>query len=408
MAAVSNQPHRPKHAGASATPAAGAKRRPTRISKDGFAAKVDAPSGCLALPTALLSQATICFDAAEHDLYSSVVQMLARQCALLGCFPPPAAAPPLRGSAGEEGDGVGSSSSSLAVPPGHTPFSLIPPQPRPPGGAAAFTAARAHARDGGVPPGHTAFSWHAPRTAATDALPPPPPPPPRLECFRLHRPPPLSPEHQALLSRAVERDERFLAAYERLVLEVVLPAVKARLDAAAAGAAAAPAATATPASATRFFYQFPPTIRLQPGPSQKEVRAHSDSAYGHQQGELNCWLPLTPPALTRTTLWLESAAGAGDFAPLDVEPGAIGVFHGTCVRHCVPANPSCYCRVSLDFRVGLGGAVDLGGEVVEGTSCYDPTWEFMGHSMAHVRRYCDVAARLPPPHHLSRHRNSSE
>ena len=395
-AAVSNQPHRPKHAGASATPAAGAKRRPTRISKDGFAAKVDAPSGCLPLPTALLSQATIQFDAAEHDLHGGAVQMLARQCALLGCFPPPAAAPPLRGSAGEEGDGVGSSSSSsssstsLAVPPGHTPFSLVPPQPRPLGSAAAFTATRAAARDGGVPPGHTAFSWHAPRTAATDAL-LPPPPPPRLEHFRLHRPPPLSPEHQELLSRTMERDERFLAAYERLVLEVVLPAVKARLDAAAA----------TPAAATRFFYQFPPTIRLQPGPSQKEVRAHSDSAYGHQQGELNCWLPLTSPALTCTTLWLESAPGAGDFAPLEIEPGAIGVFHGTCVRHRVPANPTRFTRVSLDFRVGLGGAVGPGGEVVEGTSCYDPAWEFMGHSMAHVRRYCDVAARLPPPlHHL--------
>ena len=99
----------------------------------------------------------------------------------------------------------------------------------------------------------------------------------------------------------VEADTRFLATYERLVLQVVLPALKERL------AAAAPARFGPRAPPTRFFYQLPPTIRLQPGPSQRCVRAHSDSAYGHQPGELNCWMPLTSPARTRTTLWLESA-----------------------------------------------------------------------------------------------------
>ena len=160
------------------------------------------------------------------------------------------------------------------------------------------------------------------------------------------------------------------------MLQVVLPALKERL------AAAAPARFGPRAPPTRFFYQLPPTIRLQPGPSQRCVRAHSDSAYGHQPGELNCWMPLTSPARTRTTLWLESAAGAGDYAALDVGPGVIGVFHGTSVRHHVPPNPSCCMRVSLDFRVGVGG-------------CYDPEWEYMGHSMAHVRRQHDVPWAQP-------------
>ena len=43
-----------------------------------------------------------------------------------------------------------------------------------------------------------------------------------------------------------------------------------------------------------FYYQFPPTLRLQPGPSSRiGGRAHCDADYGHQDGEVNFWLPLT-------------------------------------------------------------------------------------------------------------------
>ena len=43
-----------------------------------------------------------------------------------------------------------------------------------------------------------------------------------------------------------------------------------------------------------FYYQFPPTLRLQPGPSSRiGGRAHCDANYGHQDGEVNFWLPLT-------------------------------------------------------------------------------------------------------------------
>ena len=61
---------------------------------------------------------------------------------------------------------------------------------------------------------------------------------------------------------------------------------------------------------------------------------------------------------SRTTLWAESTAGAGDYHPLEVEPGQIAVFHGSLCRHHVPANPTRCTRASLDFRVGVEGCFD--------------------------------------------------
>ena len=53
----------------------------------------------------------------------------------------------------------------------------------------------------------------------------------------------------------------------------------------------------------------PPTLRIQPGPSTRYVRPHKDSDYGHQDGELNFWVPLTDPDLTKTDLWVETSPG---------------------------------------------------------------------------------------------------
>ena len=99
--------------------------------------------------------------------------------------------------------------------------------------------------------------------------------------------------------------------------------------------------------------------------------------YGHQPGELNFWMPLTDPSLTRSCLWVESTPGAADFHPLDVEYGTIAAFHGTLCRHHVPPNPSRYTRVSLDFRVGID-------------RCFDPTWRLHAAKAQHGRRECTL------------------
>ena len=169
----------------------------------------------------------------------------------------------------------------------------------------------------------------------------------------------------------------------------MLPQLKARLDAAAAageeegeekvaatGGSAASPTTRQPSSSsppTTFYYQYPPTLRLQPGPSERTVRRHHDAEYGHQQGELNYWMPLTDLQLTRTTLWVESHEGACDDHPLNVTYGEIACFHGSACRHHVPCNESEYTRVSLDFRVGVEGY-------------FDPKWSMRGTKEDHGRR----------------------
>lgn len=165
-----------------------------------------------------------------------------------------------------------------------------------------------------------------------------------LECFVAHSSVFRSFQARLRLRERVSASAEFLRVYESLVLDVVCPALKQRL-----------VSVVGEPGPTRFYYQYPPTVRLQPGPSREFKRPHRDSEYGHQVGEINFWMPLTNYSnMTRTTLWVESEPDVGDYSPLEVDFGSIAVFHGTLCRHHVPPNSSSFTRVSMDFRVGIG------------------------------------------------------
>lgn len=167
------------------------------------------------------------------------------------------------------------------------------------------------------------------------------------------------------LREHVSEDSAFLSAYERLVVEVLCPHLEVKLRETVDGGARPP---------TRFVYQYPPTLRIQPGPSESFKRPHRDAEYGHQVGEVNFWMPLTNYSeMTRTTLWVESSPNLGDYKPLDIDYGSIAMFHGTLCRHSVPANASLFTRVSMDFRIGVG-------------DFFDPAWSLEGVKMVHGRR----------------------
>jgi hypothetical protein len=159
----------------------------------------------------------------------------------------------------------------------------------------------------------------------------------------------------------------FTALFDRFVTEVVLPYLKQRLlDAGAVG-------TGDKASATTFYYQRPPTIRLQPGPAWAQVKSHNDAEYGHQYGEINFWIPLTDRRSTGVDLWCESRFQSGDYHPIPARIGEVIAFHGSAARHYVNANSSVNTRVSFDFRVGIQGF-------------FDPAWEMQGTNDEHSRR----------------------
>jgi hypothetical protein len=122
-----------------------------------------------------------------------------------------------------------------------------------------------------------------------------------------------------------------------------------------------------------FYYQRPPTLRIQHGPSDRYVRPRKDADYGHQDGELNFWMPLTNPSLTETNLWVQTNSGKEDYVPLGVGVHQVAAFQGSSYKHYVPANPSQYTRVSLDFRDGVKGF-------------FDPSWTMLGTKSDHNRR----------------------
>eukprot|EP00928_Gymnodinium_smaydae_P045989 TRINITY_DN30604_c0_g1_i1.p1 TRINITY_DN30604_c0_g1~~TRINITY_DN30604_c0_g1_i1.p1 ORF type:complete len:255 (+),score=27.77 TRINITY_DN30604_c0_g1_i1:37-801(+) len=165
------------------------------------------------------------------------------------------------------------------------------------------------------------------------------------------------------LHDTVAGDSHFLSVYEKLILEVLVPWLKRRV-----------LEEVGDLGSTCFSYQYPPTLRVQPGPSKEFKRPHRDAEYGHQVGELNFWMPLTNYSeMTQTALWVESRPGADDYQPLEIDYGRIAVFHGTLCRHKVPPNSSQFARVSMDFRIGIG-------------DFFDRTWQLDGVKYVHARR----------------------
>jgi len=81
-----------------------------------------------------------------------------------------------------------------------------------------------------------------------------------------------------------------------------------------------------------FLIQRIPTFRVHFVGSRAVAEAHRDLAYGHQPGELTCWLPLTA-AYGTNTVWIEAAteeledhpfARSSDRTPLSAVPVRVG------------------------------------------------------------------------------------
>mmetsp|Transcript_34960 Transcript_34960/g.41745 ORF Transcript_34960/g.41745 Transcript_34960/m.41745 type:complete len:299 (-) Transcript_34960:412-1308(-) len=175
---------------------------------------------------------------------------------------------------------------------------------------------------------------------------------------------------QQYLSEAVASShDTFLQIFDRLLKEQILPHLKSRL--------VREGVVKDDETRLAFYYQRPPTLRLQPGPARAMVRNHRDSDYGHQPGELNYWIPLTDIALTGVDLWCESDADLGDYSPLGTQLGEVSSFHGTACRHYVNRNETPYTRASLDFRVGI-------------EPYYDPEWEMVGTRADHLRQKVEL------------------
>ena len=179
-----------------------------------------------------------------------------------------------------------------------------------------------------------------------------------------------------LVYNAVLNDQQLLNVYDRLIRDIVVPYLKQSVlvvekeltdDNDINGAKKKEKKIHT------FYYQYPPTLRIQPGPARSHGRTHRDAEYGHQKGEINYWMPISYYSLTRTTLEVEQTPGSKDFKPLNIEYGDIGQFHGTLCHHRAPPNLSVCTRISFDFRIGID-------------EYYDNEWKMNGIKAQHGRK----------------------
>lgn len=92
--------------------------------------------------------------------------------------------------------------------------------------------------------------------------------------------------------------------YVKLIEQVIAPHILSKID------------------DDTILFQYPPSIRIYPSidSSKPMGRLHSDNEYGHQEGEINFWLPITS-ANGNNTLWAESSRDQGDFHPFNLEYG---------------------------------------------------------------------------------------
>ena len=97
-------------------------------------------------------------------------------------------------------------------------------------------------------------------------------------------------------------------------------------------------------------YQARPSHRILFADTPGAARYHRDRDYGHRREECNFLVPQTPASGTNS-MYLESAEGAGDFAPVELALGEYLRFDGANCAHGAHANQTGRTRVSFDFRV---------------------------------------------------------
>lgn len=96
-----------------------------------------------------------------------------------------------------------------------------------------------------------------------------------------------------------------------------------------------------------IHFQKVPNLRIQLPNNIAVGEFHCDGWYGHPQGEINFWLPLTPTEKT-STIQIEKS---GDIVAVVLEPGEALMFDAVNTYHGNIINKTSKSRVSLDFRV---------------------------------------------------------
>ncbi|KAJ3082082.1 hypothetical protein HDU99_003695, partial [Rhizoclosmatium hyalinum] len=128
------------------------------------------------------------------------------------------------------------------------------------------------------------------------------PDPDTLSCMLKSLKPPLlgsldpyfSMKFRTTLQQRVAASPSLTAAYIRLIESVIAPHLYNSLTGEEKLMLTSIHPTLPNKRTFQIRYQFPPSLRIHPAGTSKWKRTHRDLEYGHQPGEINFWLPLTP------------------------------------------------------------------------------------------------------------------
>jgi hypothetical protein len=98
-----------------------------------------------------------------------------------------------------------------------------------------------------------------------------------------------------------------------------------------------------------FYYQAVPTFRVHLPGNLAVGEFHTDRRFGHPNGEITFWVPLTP-AFGTNSLLVETGLGTGRFDPVIAGPGQVFVFDAGNLEHGNVLNDTGATRASFDFR----------------------------------------------------------
>jgi hypothetical protein len=101
---------------------------------------------------------------------------------------------------------------------------------------------------------------------------------------------------------------------------------------------------------TEVYHQAVPTFRVQFPNNFGVGEMHKDADYHHQNGEINCWVPLTP-VWGANSIWVEKTRGGYNYQPWNLKPGQLLVFDSVNWMHGNIRNSTGRARVSFDFRL---------------------------------------------------------
>src|SRR5262249_38008994 len=104
-----------------------------------------------------------------------------------------------------------------------------------------------------------------------------------------------------------------------------------------------------PLFGSHVIYQRVPTFRIHLPGNVAVGEYHTDGESGHQEGEINFWVPLTRTA-GHSSVWIESRPGSRVYEALSAGPGDILVWDSVRLRHGNQVNTTDRTRVSFDFR----------------------------------------------------------